>query len=33
MIILRSIIDGFNIMMGTTFMHAALVVAYFTYWY
>ena len=32
MIILRSITDSFNILLGSSFTHAALAVAFFAYW-
>ena len=32
MIILRSVTDSFNIILGSTFTHAALAFAYLAYW-
>lgn len=32
MIILRSITDSFNLVLGSTFTHAALALAYLVYW-
>ena len=32
MIIYRSVIDGFNILLGSSFTNIALVITYLTYW-